>query len=294
MSLTKSICRIPLVGCLLKASEYKEITENWLPVNEQQESFKRHLDFKNELNCFLPEEFASIASTNKDEINKWFQENDFSIQCPDIEEGGFATASMVKLIIEWLSEAETIKLTANNNKVYDYIEFNKIDGKNITFNNHEWNMVKLRTKDEKTNIFITSIGDNGENISNLDDESLLTLVKGLQAQYHHISNIRYEGVKLPMVNLNTQINHDWIKGMKADEFFVQSCLQQFVLKLNEKGAMAKSAAVMTFTRSAVVMNKKPLIFDKPFMIWFQRKGVTYPAFLSVCDYDCWQNPGDLG
>lgn len=46
---THAVCRIPLVGCLLKTSEYKYISEDWQPINPEQQEFKRHLGVSSQL-----------------------------------------------------------------------------------------------------------------------------------------------------------------------------------------------------------------------------------------------------
>lgn len=286
---THAVCRIPLVGCLLKASEYAGISEDWQPINEKQEAFKRHLGVSSQLSALSPEEFDSTASTDEEEINKWLKERGFTLKCPAIqEEGGFATASIVKLLVEWEEEATKTKLSAQDGKGYEAVSFS-LQGKNVVWEDKLWQMAELSTKDESTQVFLAMT----DNLDELDDESLLSLARNIQMQYYEVKYEAYKDVVAPMLNLDLQINQDWISGMKSEDWFVNSCLQQFILKFNEKGALAKSAAAMTFSRGCVAPGKPKLIFDKPFLLWFSRNGITYPVFLAVCGYDSWQNPGDL-
>lgn len=285
---THAVCRIPLVGCLLKASEYAKISEDWQPINEQQTKFKRHLGISSQLSALSPEEFDSTASTKEEEINEWLKERGFTLKCPTIYKDEFATASVVKLFVEWEEEATKTKLSAQDGKGYEAVSFS-LQGKNVVWEDKSWQMAELPTKDENTQVFIAMT----DNLDELDDESLLSLARNIQMQYYEIKSEAYEGVIAPMLSLDLQVNQDWICGMKSKGWSIKSCLQQFILKFNEKGALSKSAAAMTFCKRYVAPGKPKLIFNKPFLLWFSRSGVTYPVFLAVCGYDSWQNPGDL-
>lgn len=286
---THAVCRIPLVGCLLKASEYKNISENWQPINQAQENFKRHLELKNQLSLLSTDEFDSTASTNEDEINEWLAEKGFTLKCPPITKDGFATASVAKFLVEWLNEASKTKSKAQNGEKYDYAYFTQLGGKLINLQNRKWDMAKIPTKDENTQVFLAMSDD----IDDVDDEDLLTLAQNLQIAFRNTLHEEYENVNVPMLNLDLQVSQDWITGMKSGAWCVEKCLQQFILKFNEKGAVAKSAASMIVGRGCVMPTKQPLTFNKPFILWFSRDGVTYPLFLSVCGYDCWAEPDNL-
>lgn len=289
---THAVCRIPLIGCLLKASEYKNLSENWRPSNQAQEKFTRHLEVKSQLSLLSKDEFDATASTSEDEINEWLLEKGFTLKCPPILGDGFATASVAKFFVEWLEEASKTKFKAQNGETYDYAYFAALSGKVINLENKKWDVAKIPTKDKNTQVFLAmsqDVDDSGET----DDEDLLTLAQNLQIAFRNTLSDEYKNVSVPMLNLDLQVSQDWITGMSSGEWFVAKCLQQFILKLNEKGAVAKSAAVMSFSRGCTVPTKPPLTFNKPFILWFSRDGVTYPLFLSVCGYDCWAEPKNL-
>lgn len=286
---TRAICRTPLVGCLLKASEYANISKDWVPVNPEQKEFKRHLDLSEELSALSGTEFDSIASTKEDEINKWLKDNNFTITCPPIHNGGFATASFIKLMVEWLEEAHASEVRGQNGTTYDSVDFN-LGAKHFAHSSEEWHVAELPTKDSDTQVFLATTTSN---LGERNDEELLTLVQNLQLKYYDTPNTAYEGVTVPMINLDSTVSQDWVVGMRSDGWSISACIQQFILKLNEKGATAKSAAVMTLTRGCLMSVKPRLIFNKPFILWFNRNGVTYPLFLAVCGYDCWNAPDDL-
>jgi hypothetical protein len=285
---THAVCRIPLVGCLLKASEYKSISEDWQPVNKEQEDFKRHLGVSSQIKALTDEEFDSTASDKEEEINQWLSDHGFTLKCPSILPGGFATASVVKLWVKWLQEAEKSKGRANDGNTYDYASFTKLPGKKVTVNGTQWGMSQIATKEDNTQVFVAM----PLQMEEMGDEALLTLARELQMGYYDATQA-YDGLELPMINMDFQIVQGWVVGMNSDGWRIDACIQQFILKLNEKGATAKSAAVMTKSRSMSMDFKPRLFLDKPFLIWFSRDGITYPAFLGVCGYDCWAAPADL-
>jgi len=285
---THAVCRIPLVGCLLKASEEAGISEDWQPVNQEQEEFKRHLDASSQLSLLSSDEFDSMASTKEDEVNKWLSDKGFTIKCPAIQKGGFATASMVKFLVEWMEEASRKKLHGQNGELYDCTSFS-LSGKKITVENKQWSMADIPTEDENTQVFLAMTDEMEE----IGDEDLLTLAQNLQTSYGLNSSLVYEGVDVPMLDLNIETSQDWISGIRSDGWFVSSCVQQFILKFNEKGAVTKSAAAITISECCIMPLEERLFFNKPFLLWFSRNGITYPVFLSVCGYDCWKEPSNL-
>lgn len=191
-------------------------------------------------------------------------------------------------MVQWFKEATKSKVRGNDGNTYDCASFEEIPGKRFMLQDKQWGVSQIATKDENTQVFVAMPDKMGE----WSDEELLTLARDLQMNYYDASS-NLEGADIPMINLNLQVEQNWINGMKSDGWFVSACLQQFILKLNEKGATAKSAAAMSYVRCMSISHKQRLTIDKPFLIWFSRSGITYPAFLAVCGYDCWAAPADL-
>jgi hypothetical protein len=288
---THAICRIPLVGCLQEASKYVNIPFDWQPINEKQESFKKHLNLEEETSLLSKEEFESTASSDAETINKWLEEKGFTLKCPKLNKNEFATASVMKIFVEWMNEAKKRKIEAKNSETYDYACFEDNLGKKISVGGQTWDMTQISTKDVDTNVFI-AMNPNFENTD--DEENLLNVLKTLQKHYESKNTTyEYKGVNVPMIDLNLEVEQDWICGLNNQGYIVSKCSQQFILKFNEKGAVAKSAAVMSFKRSITIEKDPPLTFDAPFIIWFSRSGVTYPLFVATCGYDCWKEPANL-
>ena len=261
------------------------------PINDEQESFLRHARLADELSVFTKEEFDSIVSEKTEEINQWLSENGFSLKCPDIRRGEFATASFIKMFVKWLAEGDKTSITSDNTR-YPGVFFKEEQGKTISANNTTWSIASLSTKEDGVSVYCAMPTDGEFNFNNTLEEEILNIALDLELRYSSTSSF-YKGVKLPMIDLDIEVNQAWIKGLKNGEWFVAECLQQFILKLNEKGATAKSAAVMLMKRSAMINQTPVLTFDKPFMLWFSKNGVSYPVFLAVCGTDCWKEPVNL-
>jgi hypothetical protein len=291
---TRAVCRVPLVGCLTKASEYKSLPNNWEPINDEQIEFVRHVQLSQELSSFSSEEFDSVASDSAEVINNWLADNGFSLRCPEIKPDGFGVASFVKMLVNWLNEGEKSRV-ASNDVDYPAVYFKGNTGAKIRLHDSEWGVTCLPTKESNTKVFCAMIlGEENTdyNYNAISEEKLLDIAESLENNYHNGEFI-FKNVYLPMIDMNIEVNQEWMAGMRNDVWLVESCVQQFILKLNEKGAIAKSAAVMSIGAAAMVMQEIPLVFDKPFLLWFSRDGVTFPAFLVVCGQDCWKEPKDL-
>lgn len=288
---TRAVCRVPLVGCLQKASEYKSLPGEWGAINDEQRDFLRHLASKSELSVFSKDEFDSIASTSEAEINKWLSENGFTLKCPEIREDDFATASFVKMFVKWLEEGDKTAWTVDGTQ-YPAVHFKDENGKNIHHMGANWGVTCLSTKESNTKVYCAMRTDADADFDALSEEQLLDIATALESSYSSASK-SYEGVIVPMIDMDIEVRQEWICGMHNDGWSIADCVQQFILKLNEKGATAKSAALMLVKRAMVMSSYKPLIFNKPFLLWFSRDGLTYPAFLAVCGTDCWKEPANL-
>lgn len=287
---TRAVCRVPLVGCLQKASEYKSLPGEWEAINDEQKDFLRHLSSKSELSAFSKEEFDSIASDATSDINTWLSDNGFTLKCPEIQPGSFATASFVKMFVKWTKEGDKTSIHVDDTQ-YPAVSFTEETGKNVHHMGVNWGVTCLSTKENNTKVYCAMSTDAEVDYA-LSEEQLLDAATALESGYSSASK-SYEGVRIPMINLDIKVKQKWMMGLKNDGWFVSECLQQFILKLNEKGATAKSSAVMMFKSGMVIPFYPMLTFDKPFLLWFSRDGLTHPAFLAVCGADCWKEPANL-
>jgi hypothetical protein len=64
--------------------------------------------------------------------------------------------------------------------------------------------------------------------------------------------------------------------------------------MNPEGARAKSAVAVAVAVAAAYRPPRPdLLIDGPFLIWFQRPGLSEPLFAGYITEGDWKDPGKL-
>ena len=63
--------------------------------------------------------------------------------------------------------------------------------------------------------------------------------------------------------------------------------------MNEIGARAQSAVAMTLRCASVMAEPKPIVIDRPFLLWIDRQGVDTPLFSGIFAEDVWEEPEGL-
>jgi hypothetical protein len=64
--------------------------------------------------------------------------------------------------------------------------------------------------------------------------------------------------------------------------------------MNEVGARAESAVMLQVAAVAIGPEPKPdHVIDRPFLVWFERDGLSRPLFAAYVVEDEWRNPGAI-
>ena len=109
----------------------------------------------------------------------------------------------------------------------------------------------------------------------------------------------FGGLVFPMVDLNQQSDVSWILNMQTytddrTACSISQAVQQTILKMNEKGAHAKSAFAVVETLGAAIPKETPdMIIDAPFLVWFMRPLLNKPLFVGYIATEDWKNPGSI-
>jgi hypothetical protein len=108
----------------------------------------------------------------------------------------------------------------------------------------------------------------------------------------------FAGVVFPMVDLLVNQPLDVAVGLvtrAADARLVQirTAAQQSSLKMNEHGARAEAVVSMNFMLALGPPPPPDFVIDEPFLVWFQRSGLSAPLFVAHVTREAWRNPGDL-
>jgi hypothetical protein len=74
---------------------------------------------------------------------------------------------------------------------------------------------------------------------------------------------------------------------------IRTAEQQSSLKMNEHGARAEAVISLSFMLGIGAPPPPDFVIDEPFLVWFQRSGLSAPLFVAHVTHDAWRNPGDL-
>ena len=302
----------PVVGALKSAIEFENQARTpWRGIIPAQKEFLTETYFpymeRKFLSLFSPEEMKYIASFSADEINKFLEENKFSIRLdPFTSETDFGAASVMDISVKWVEEAERTTMFVDKNgketnypaiKIKDYFETFMIDG--IQF-------AEIHLKYESKDRMILAKGPfNSQTAKN----PLKLYSKTLVTNKDKKTRNGFSSLVIPKINLDCESDLSFLLGMQFDgvvsstqepaTFCVSQALQQTKFKLNEFGARARSAAAVAVLRCATVRKEMvpPLVFDEPFMLWLirtdEKTGDEVVYFASYLDIDVWKESGSL-
>jgi len=116
-----------------------------------------------------------------------------------------------------------------------------------------------------------------------------TLLETINAIQKRIAEDKKEAMRrkdclmAPKLNFDVTRSFDEITGKaltnpKGAGYFIAAALQNIRFRLDEKGAVLKSEAVIVATLSAEMDESRVMIFDKPFLVMMMKKGRTVPYY----------------
>jgi hypothetical protein len=109
----------------------------------------------------------------------------------------------------------------------------------------------------------------------------------------------FDGLVFPMVDLEQAVGLGWLVGLATDDdeglpWEIEAALERNRLRMNEVGARAESAVMLQVAAVAIGPEPKPdHVIDRPFLVWFERDGLSRPLFAAYVVEDEWRNPGAI-
>jgi hypothetical protein len=269
------------------AEALREIgTSSWKVVNSSQERFLQIFDVcKSDVGQVREIEYE-VGIGTVDPVNSFLKRKDIGIQLNSIGTTEIAVASVLDLLIEWMLEGQSSNILK---EAEEYSAVLLKQGVQVSLVKNFLNPVAIintRTEDKVLMTILTEQPTSSFEVFEL----ACKLVKS-QESVEAAGN--FEGVKFPMIDLNVQINVEWLRGMMTDGWNVGQALQQTKLKMNEKGAHIREAFAIAAEASAPGEEPQPLVIDKPFLLVFQRPSLKRPLFSAFLTEDCWKNPSSL-
>jgi len=241
---------------------------------------------------FMPGELETLGSFNVGVINSFLWEKGFDIQLEALGDPcSLYSASVMNVLVHWLNpgtqttvEYEGTRYPAAKIK-RGWTAFSTPQGQDV---------VQLDTETGDT-VWITIPESPLEGFS-MVQEAIRVMASKRPSKGGRWGS--YAEVIFPMVDLSREEDISYFCGMAfmgidrtdhAAPFLIAQALNQNKLKMNHLGAHAESAAAMGAMRGL----SSVLVIDKPFLVWFTRKGLTLPYFAAYITPEDWQNPGTL-
>ncbi len=280
---TETCCVLPILGCLSQAEQY---LEKVLKVKEALWACKdnRQQDFMDAFSDLIPNlnvpELESRACEDVVPINRWLAERGFDIQLSSPKQSGsFAVASILDLMLRWLQNGTKTSITAPNGKQYPAarLRHGVVVSEDSRF--HKWPVARINTKGGDR-VCMTIIDRNPADLFLAVND-----VSKVRAMSHAL-----DGVIFPMIDLDVKPDISWLEGMKLGGYAIEQALQQTKFRMDDTGARVQSAAGMALTKG---IGPRPMVIDRPFLLWIERDRLAVPMFAAVLAEDCWKAPKTL-
>jgi hypothetical protein len=279
-----------ITAALKRAEEMMNLKKDWQPKNEIQTRF-----LKNFLQVCRNDNVGEIeleVSDRADKINAFLEKKGFSIRLQPFPPNTLGFASILDLIVEWLYPGEKVKIDANNGGKYDGVRIKKegVSFYESTIHGYKYIIACIRTKSNDM-VFITVPK---EPLEGLD---LIEMADAISKNMD-ILPYTYDGIRLPMVDLDIINDIGWLKGMstlnvRGVPAEITEAVQQIKIKMNDKGARFQSATAMAVTLRCISVPRQDLIIREPFLVWVERHDIEKPLMAAFVAEESWKNPGNL-
>jgi hypothetical protein len=283
----------PILGCMKAAENYMTEDSHWFPKNEEQYQFLKEFGLFKEDVAKLGKNIVCKASKEVDVINDFLKKNGFDIELSPVGEKGFAVASILNVLVEWVEAGKKTSIL-NKNGTFPAVSLKAdgVSGPRMYLNQkvHPYPVVEIKTKSGDI-VYMTVMdfmrGDLfsiSEKVEKLNEIGKMTDTEDCACT-----------VIFPMVDYNQKVDISWLKGLTLNDYTIGEAFQQTKFRMNEIGARAESAVAMGFRCMCLDKEReKVVLIDKPFLLWIRRDGIDLPLFSGIFAEDVWKAPADLG
>ena len=305
--MSKTMVMLPIVAALAKSEDILGKNRIWKAVNNSQKEFlNKFFSKRDEIANFSEDELKSWVSLVASELNEILVKEGFDIKLEDFKEGEFGVVSILDVLVEWLKEGMKTRILFDN-KEYPAVRLNRyaeIDSASTelasvytpnfldyTLNDYLHPIASVATK-SGDKVWMT-VAD-----KRLGGFKLISRIEKLRTSISkNPVKTHFDRLIFPMVDLNQKVDISWLTGMLTSfetgcKYKISQALQQTKFKMNQFGAHVKSAVAIAIRATSARLTTE-LMIDKPFYLWIERNGVSYPILYAYIDADDWKNPGDL-
>lgn len=292
--MSTTVTTYPIATVLVEAERILGPDREWKPVNEMQARFLSEY-FAVCRHEKVPE-IESLASWDETKITEFLAQRGFHVAVPPLEPSSFAAASVLNLLVEWAAKGDVTVIRRG------LFWLRKFPAVRMPFG-----QVRFFYSPAHRNPIahvVTKSGDDVYMTMHRNPGSGFDLVARAQELLRDKRPVHgYGGLVFPMIKLDHGVDIDWLKGIETTELrglpaLIGVAIQQTRLRVNEVGARAESAVVMhaavTAYRFGLRHRSNPdHVIKRPFLLWFERKGLSKPLFVGHITEDDWKNPGGL-
>ncbi len=296
MSITATI--LPILAALSVAQEKLNLSD-WTPVNAQQSVLmEKYYPKRVDLQKLLPQELASCASQDFDEVNKFLKDRGFDIQLDKTQAEGansLAVASILDIALQWkiAGEKSTIEaagykgLPEERSKPFIGKQFPAVrmkEGYTVrSLGNSSQNVIAIECTNGDT-VYMTRADEKREGFE------LVEHVQSLSKQSFTKSTNTFSGILFPVVDINQKVDIRWLcklcaveNGAPQNLWRIAEALQQTKFHMDELGARIQSAVAIHAIKECC--EEKPVLeMNGPFYLWIERPGMKLPLFAAYIDY----------
>ncbi|MCK4566559.1 MAG: hypothetical protein KAU48_04540, partial [Candidatus Thorarchaeota archaeon] len=289
---TSCVVVYPISSALLEAEIFLDNVESITTKNDVQKKFvdEFHAYCKGDVSRI--EEITSIANTDNNKINKWLEENGFSIKLEPFGAGGFGVASILDLLGKWAIKGKESTVITEKKERFPGIKMANYGRKFHQVKDNPNFIIEIETRSDDV-VYLMMAEEVPAGLAMVDHVEQITN-NMITAPFD------YDGFIFPKIDLDEQGPIDWLLGLelvtpsgKIPFYVIAQALQQTKLKMNEYGFRVKSAVAMGMLAGAPLKKKEPYVINKPFLMWITRPGLSKPLFIAYLNKDVWKDPEGL-
>lgn len=281
----------PIVAALLAADAFLGPGREWRPCAAEQERFLGAFFAAGRSEVGRIPEIESLASRDAAELNEFLARRGFPAFFAPFGGHRFGTASVLDLLAEWAREGHVTELETEDGRRFPAVRIAAGGVRFLRAPAHPRPIARLATRSGDI-VFMTMMD---EPLRGFD---LLELALVLSRVGQEVDE--FDGLVFPMVDLEQEIGLGWLAGLATDDddglpWEIEAALQRNRLRMNEIGARAESAVLLQVVPASIDFEREPdHVIDQPFLLWFEREGLTQPLLAAYVAEEHWRNPGDLG
>lgn len=311
--MSSTLNQYTLAGAIEGTKDFLGPDRVWVPKNDFQRTLvERHFAGPKADLPALEELDLMETRADRDHVplNELLARRGFSIQLNPFNPGEFGVVSILEMLVGWLNRGRRIKVTgARDNREYPAAHLSKNCLVEFYTAQHTGGRAIIAAVPAVFGLDHQDASKSGDSAPPPDPDVMVYMAPmdsapggfrlielAMDLSHNLTPGGGYEGLIFPMVNLNHEPDIRGLIGLSTTDqagrqWEVGEALQQNILKMNDRGALAKSATAIRMHTTC--MPAPPLVINRPFLVWFEIPGMTEPVFVAHVTEEHFADPGDL-